>query len=209
MDKQLNFRYYLITDRKACAPRTLTTVLEEACRAGIQAVQLREKDMKDRDLYELATEVRKITARYNTHLFINGRPDIAQAVGADGVHCRENGLSPSVIRQHWPELATGASVHSIGAAKRAEEEEADFLLFGPVFFTPSKATYGDPQGLEKLQAVADAVHLPVFAVGGISSDQVSHCRQAGAAGVGGISAIMGAENITAKVKQFFDQLKSS
>ncbi|MCW9706963.1 thiamine phosphate synthase [Fodinibius salsisoli] len=197
-----NFRYYLITNRKACAPRSLPQVVEEACRAGIGAVQLREKDLPDHDLYQLATEVREITARYNTHLFINGRPDIASAVGANGMHCRESGLSPSDIRKHWPDLSIGASVHSKEAAKRAEKEGADFLLFGPVFFTPSKARYGEPQGLEKLQAVVDAVQLPIFGVGGVRPDRVEPCLQSGAYGVAGISSIMAADSVRQKVDQW-------
>lgn len=197
-----DFCYYLITDRKACAPRSLPTVLEEACRAGIRAVQLREKDMSDHDLYELATKVREITARYQSRLFINGRPDMAEAVGADGVHCREDGLSPSLIRQHWPGLAVGASVHSIEAAKRAENEGADFLLFGPVFFTPSKAKYGDPQGVSTLQKVVESVAIPVFAVGGIAPGRAQECRSAGAYGVAGISSIMTADSVRQKIDQW-------
>ncbi len=200
------FRYYLITDRTACAPRPLPKVLEEACRAGIQAVQLREKDLPDRALFELANEVREITIRHQTKLFINGRPDIAKAVDADGVHCRENGLSPSDIQKHWPNLSIGASVHSNEAARCAEEEGADFVLFGPVFFTPSKAKYGDPQGVSELQSIAKTVQLPVFAVGGISVDRVGPCLQTGAYGVAGISAIMTADNVPEVVEAFIDQL---
>lgn len=197
-----DFRYYLITDRTACAPRSLPKVLEEACRAGIRAVQLREKDLPDQSLFKLATEVREITTRYQTRLFINGRPDIAEAVDADGVHCRENGISPSDVREHWPDLSIGASVHSEEAAKRMEEEGADFLLFGPIFFTPSKAKYGDPQGVSELQSIVKTVQLPLFAVGGISVDRVRLCLQTGAYGVAGISSIMATESVQQKVDQW-------
>ena len=202
-----DFRYYLITDRKSCVPKPLPEVVEEACRAGIRSVQLREKDLTGRRLFDLATHIRRITARYKTKLFINGRPDIAQAVAADGVHCRESGLGPAEIDHYWPELMVGASVHSLESARKAQWEGADFLLFGPVFFTSSKAKYGDPQGLSKLQDVVTAVERPVFAVGGVNPDRIDTCMQAGAYGTAGISAVMDADDISTTVHKIQEKAK--
>jgi thiamine-phosphate pyrophosphorylase len=205
MMNKLDFRYYLITSRKACAPRLLPEVVEEACAAGIQAVQLREKDLAGKDLCELAHQIRDITARFEVRLFINGRPDIAEVVGADGVHCPENGFPPEAIQQYWPEFSVGASVHSLEAAKKAEKEGADFLLFGPVFFTPSKEEYGKPQGTDRLEKVCESTSIPVFAVGGVTPEKVPECLQAGAFGVSGISALMEADDVGGKVEAFNNQ----
>lgn len=200
-----DFRYYLITSRKACAPRPLPEVVEEACAAGIQAVQLREKDLPGNGLCDLAHQIREVTARYEAQLFINGRPDVAEVVTAEGVHCPEEGVPPSAIRQYWPQLSVGASVHSLTAAKQAEQEGADFLLFGPVFFTPSKEEYGKPQGTDRLKKVCDGTSIPVYAVGGITPAKVPECLDSGAYGVAGISALMEADDIGRKVEAFNKQ----
>lgn len=202
---KLDFRYYLITSRKACAPRPLREVVQEACEAGIQAVQLREKDLSGNALCELAHQVRKVTERFDVQLFINGRPDVAEVVAADGVHCPEEGFPPSAIRQYWPEFSVGASVHSLAAAKQAEQEGADFLLFGPVFFTPSKEEYGKPQGTDTLEKVCNGTSIPVYAVGGITPGKVRECLRSGAYGVAGISALMEADDIGRKVQAFSKQ----
>lgn len=201
------FHYYLITDRTKCGPRKqLQEVVDEACRSGIKAVQLREKDLGGKELYELAGDLREITSRYDAALYVNGRADIAMAVGADGVHCRESGIGPAEVKQMDKSLLAGASVHSLEAARQAEADGADFLLYGPVYHTPSKAKYGPPQGTHRLRKITGAVKLPVYAVGGITPEKVFTCRSAGAFGVAGISSIMKAESIEQKVAQWEEML---
>lgn len=197
-----SFRYYLITDRKQCKARPLTEVVEQACRQGIKAVQLREKDLNGRALFALAGELREITRKWKARLFINDRTDVALAVGADGVHCRESSMGPDNIKQLRSSMMVGCSVHSLRASRRAENEGADFLLFGPVYYTASKEKYGPPQGLPALQQVVEAVSIPVFALGGIRPDRAPECRLAGAYGVAGISSIMAADSVRQKVKQW-------
>lgn len=197
-----DFHYYLITDRRQCHPRPLTEVVEEACRAGIRAVQLREKDLSARELFTLAGKLREITHLWEAKLFINDRADIAMAVGADGVHCREISMPPGKIKQLNNSLTVGASVHSLKAAQQAEAEGADFLLFGPVFNTASKAKYGPPQDVSALQKVVESVTIPVFAVGGITPKRALECRSAGAYGVAGILSIMAADSVPQKVDQW-------
>lgn len=196
------FRYYLITDRRQSTRRTLVEAVEEACRQGIKAVQLREKDLPGRELYELADELRTITSRRGAKLFINDRADVALAVGADGVHCPESGLSPGNVRGLNANLLIGASVHSPEAARQAADSGADFLLFGPVYRTPSKIKYGDPQGIAQLKAVVEAVSVPVYAVGGIAPERAGPCMEAGAHGVAGISSILQANSIEQRVNEW-------
>ena len=203
------FRYYLITDRKQCQPRPLTAVVEQACRQGLKAVQLREKDLSGRALFALAGKLREITRRWEARLFINDRADVALAVGADGVHCRESSMNPGKIKRLRSSMMVGCSVHSLQASRWAEKEGADFLLFGPVYHTASKAKYGPPQGVSTLQEVVDSVNIPVFAVGGITPGRAPECRSAGAYGVAGISSIMTADSVQQKVKQWKFTLNES
>lgn len=200
------FRYYLITDRKQCSPRPLTEVVRRACRNGIRAVQLREKDLPGKKLLELATELRRITFRWNAKLFINDRADIALATGADGVHCRETSMSPADIKKLSASLLVGSSVHSLNSAKQAQQEGADFLLFGPVCYTSTKAKYGDPQGTNQLKQVVASVNIPVLAVGGITPEHARSCLSAGAWGVAGISSIMSADSVEQQVRNWKNTL---
>lgn len=178
-----------------------------ACASGIRAVQLREKDLSGRELFDLAKELRAVTQQFGSKLFINDRVDIAMASGADGVHCRENSLPPQVIREINPDLLIGQSVHSQRSAKEAEQNGVDFIVFGPVFDTPKKRKYGSPQGIKKLADLVSNIAIPVFAVGGIHPQKALRCKNSGAYGVAGISSIMTAENIELKIEEYKKALK--
>jgi len=207
----IDFRLYLITDRRVCPGRsdgipdteTLETALETACRAGVRAVQLREKDLDGKTIYEMAARIRESTTAHGSKLFINDRVDIALALGADGVHCPEHGFPVlDAAKLLGPSRTIGASVHSLDGARRAEDLGADFVTFGPVFATPSKTAYGPPQGLDALGGVAGSVGVPVFAIGGVTPERAAACLDHGAAGVALISSILGADDIAAAVRDF-------
>lgn len=194
-----DFRYYLVTDRNVIPGPGLLYAIEEACSNGIKAIQLREKDLPARELYKLASRLQEIVTRYGAKLFINGRADIAIAIGTTGVHCPESGPGPDDVKQLDNSLWVGASVHSTEVARRAEIEGADFIVFGPVYHTASKAAYGEPRGIACLRDVVNAVSRPVYAVGGVTPDRAHECLAAGAAGVAGISDILGAESVASRV----------
>jgi thiamine-phosphate pyrophosphorylase len=157
-------------------------------------VQLREKDLPVRDLLALAERLRAATRRQGARLLVNDRADVALAVQADGVQRTGESLPVAALRRlGGPGFLVGASVHSLDEARQAEEEGADFLLFGPVYETPSKRPWGPPQGLGRLSAVARQSRRPVLAIGGVTAARVPEVLDAGAAGVGVISAILGAE----------------
>jgi len=105
-----------------------------------------------------------------------------------------------------PGFLIGASVHAVDEARTAESDGADFLLFGPVYETPSKRRYGAPQGIAALERVTSAVGKPVFGVGGVTPARVAEVVRAGAAGVAVIGAILGAERPAYAVKAFLDAL---
>jgi thiamine-phosphate pyrophosphorylase len=198
----IDFKLYLVTNRALCASETLEAVVAEACAAGVRAVQLREKDLSARELHELAVTMREVTRRSEARLFMNDRADIALGVGADGVHCPENGLPVRVARRLCPEGLVGASSHSLERAAEAGAAGADFVLFGPVFPTPSKAKFGEPQGLDALSVVARDAGVPIFAIGGVTPENAHLCLERGAAGVGVISAILSARDVPVTVEAF-------
>ncbi len=196
----IDFKLYLVTNRALCAAGSIDTVVGQACAAGVRAVQLREKDLSAGELHGLALTMREVTRRSKAKLLVNDRADIALAVGADGVHCPESGLPVGTARRLCPEALVGASSHSLERAAAAGEAGADFVLFGPVFATPSKARYGEPQGLDALEVVAKEAGVPVFAIGGITPENAHLCLEKGAAGVGVISAILSAKDVPAAVE---------
>jgi|Deesub1362B_J571_1020462.scaffolds.fasta_scaffold00289_10 thiamine-phosphate pyrophosphorylase len=197
----IDFRAYLITDRKRIE-RSLFDAVEEALRAGIKAVQLREKDLQTRPLLDMAYRMRELTRRYGAKLFINERADIAMAVDADGVHLGAKGIPIKAVRKIRDRgFLIGYSAHSPEEAARAEVEGADFVTFSPVYETSSKPGV-KAQGLDKLEAAVRAVSIPVFALGGITLNRVEEVRQRGAFGVAVVSAILGAYNIDEETKKF-------
>lgn len=188
----VDFSVYLITDRHQLhTDHTLFSAVDAALSGGVRAIQLREKDLNTADLFELAGQLRQLTARYQAKLLINDRVDIALAAGADGVHLTEHSLPVATARQLMgPDKLVGASCHSLKSAQQAERHGADFITFSPIFYTPSKAGYGAPQGVEKLAEICQQLSIPVLALGGITVERVPAVCQAGASGVALISAIL-------------------
>ena len=206
MVNKLGFSLCLVTNRWQVTG-SLEEAIETCLGAGLKAVQLREKDIGVRDLLFVAQRLREGTRHAGAKLFVNDRTDVALAVAADGVQRTGTSLPVFVLRSICPPgFMIGASVHSAAEARTAEPEGADFLIFGPVYDTPSKRQYGPPQGLSALERVASAVRLPVLAVGGITPARVGEVQRAGAAGVAVIGAILGAERPADAVKAFLDAL---
>jgi thiamine-phosphate pyrophosphorylase len=205
----LDFNLYVVTDRQLTGGRSLRLVVEAALQGGARAFQLREKDLPPRELYPLALEMRQLTQTYGARLLINDRVDVALAVNADGVHLTTTSLPASIARRVLgPEHLIGVSTHTLAEAQAAAEEGADFLVFGPVFFTPSKAPYGQPVGLDALRAARATVNLPILAIGGIKKANIDQVLGAGADGIAVISAIISADDPTAASQELLVTLRS-
>jgi thiamine-phosphate pyrophosphorylase len=194
-----------VTDRRslplstsADAHQLLFESVERAAAAGVDWIQLREKDYSGKEWEDLVGEsTRRISAiGAATRIFVNDRLDVALASGAGGVHLSENGIPVAeacrlrnelfLKRHDQREFLVGVSCHSLGAALGAARAGADYIYFSPIFYTPSKANYGPPQGLERLATVCRAVPVPVIAIGGISAENAPACFEAGARGVAAI-----------------------
>ena len=160
-------------------------IVRIAVEEKITLIQIREKCLSGRRLFELTAAAAEITHGTATHLLVNDRADIALAAQADGVHLTANSLPVAVIRDSFPEeFIVGVSTHTLEAASNAQRFGADFAVFGPVFETPGK---GAPRGLSVLSEVCERLHpFPMIGLGGIDE---SNCESVFAAGAAGFAAI--------------------
>jgi thiamine-phosphate pyrophosphorylase len=195
-----------VTDRRSLhlaaqenAIEALLRKVEAAAAPGIDWIQLREKDLSGKGCAALTREaLRRVAqaASRNGHaprILVNDRLDVALAACAGGVHLGEGSLpvedAKRLIAAAQPPLKdflVGASCHSLEAAQSAARADADYIFFGPVFGTPSKAEFGPPQGLERLALVCRAVEIPVLAIGGVTLENAAQCLASGAAGIAAI-----------------------
>ena len=194
----------LITDRRLCQRLSLEEAVARAVGGGINAVQLREKDLAAAELVPLADHLRAIT-RDKALLIVNSRLDVALLCGADGVHLPERGPSVAATRRLAGDgLIIGRSVHSAEEAVKAEEEGADYVQVGAIF--PTRSHPGPPAGPGLVESVAARVTIPIVAVGGITARNVGEVMQAGARGAAVISAILGSPSPGAAARRLAEAM---
>jgi thiamine-phosphate pyrophosphorylase len=196
-------RLIVITDARLAAPRAVERVVEEALRAGARAIQLRDKRASARELLQQARTLRQLTRKWDALLFLNDRFDVALAAEADGVHVGPDDLPVAPVRGAAPPgFLIGYSTDIPEAARRAEEEGADYIGCGAVFQTSTKADAGAEIGVVGLDSVARAVSIPVVGIGGITPHGAREIAQgSSAAGVAVIGAIMGAQDPAGVVRE--------
>jgi thiamine-phosphate pyrophosphorylase len=201
-----------VTDRRSLAGEgkisNLIDTIRQAAAAGVDWIQVREKDLSAKELLQLTraaiAETRHERSDGN-RILVNDRLDIAWAAGAGGVHLGEQSLAVSTVKKlrasaSWPaDFLIGASCHSLGAAIAAERDGAHYVIFGPIFETPSKVAFGSPQGLERLGKVCRRLRIPVIAIGGITATNACECLAVGAAGIAAIRLFQGSGNLAEDV----------
>ncbi|MGH9703538.1 MAG: thiamine phosphate synthase [Candidatus Acidiferrales bacterium] len=195
-----------VTDRRSLAPELngdLFPSIQAAISAGVDWIQIREKDLPTRSLLDLARKAVSSAAGKNTKILINDRLDVASASGADGVHLGGES-APVADVVHWCRAGNaphgflvGASCHNSQETLAAERDGADYLFFGPVFDTPSKLAYGPPQGLDRLAEICLKMRIPVLAIGGIRMENSGDCVRRGAAGIAAIRLFQNSEDLPA------------
>lgn len=168
--------------------RDLIATVRSAVEAGVELVQLRERRLSAKNLYELALDIATVTQDSETRLLINDRADVAAAAGADGVHLTSRSLRPEVVRSILgSDMLIGVSAHSVSEVEAAVFGGADFAVLGPVFATPDKS---HPIGIEKLRDICtNAGSFPVLALGGVDSSNYKTVIEAGAAGFAAIRSL--------------------
>ena len=201
---------YLISDRCLHAPgHDFLTTLEALLKAGLRMVQLREKDLSAAQLYPLALQVRQMTQRYDARLLINDRLDLALAVAADGVHLGGHSLPVASVRRLAPTpFLIGVSTHSVAAARNAARDGADFVTYGPVFHTASKAQYGSPVGPEGLETLTRE-GIQTYALGGVNIDNIEQIVASGGERIAAISTLLQAQNPAVTFEALAASLSSS
>jgi thiamine-phosphate pyrophosphorylase len=206
--RMIDFRFYLVTDRKLCAPRTLASVVHDACVNGVRAVQLREKDFPTNDVVTSTTRLTGLLHAQGAKLLVNVETVeddtlqlIAVSPGVDGFHVPDDPELLVHIRRTFPKHMIGASTHTIDGVRMASDAGADFLTFGPVYFTPGKKK-SDVQGIARLSEACAATTLPIFAIGGIKAQNARACMDAGAYGVAVVRAVMEATSARRAVAEF-------
>lgn len=185
---------YLITEGQATAENfteishEILEIIRRAVSAKIDLVQIREKKLPTKMVFELAVRAVEIAKNSSTKILINDRADIAQAANADGVHLTAGSLPTKIIRENFPaNFIIGVSAHTFAEAETAKKEGANFAVFSPIFRTPSKENYGNPQGLEKLREVCEKLKpFPIIALGGINRTNFSEVLRNGAYGFAAI-----------------------
>lgn len=204
----VDFSLYLVTDRHQTGGRPLRDVVQAALRAGVRAVQLREKDLPTGALLALARDLAELARPYDARVLVNDRVDVCLASGSAGVHLPAAGLPVSATRGLvGPARLIGRSAHSADEAARAEREGADFVVLGPIFETPSKRAFGPPLGLRELERARTQCRVPLFGIGGITKDRVCDVVKAGARGVAVVGSVMAAADVERASRELLDALE--
>jgi len=205
-------RHSLATSESGELRKTLLSKIEAAAAGGVDWIQIREKDLSGRDCALFTREARQRAAKSQandgprTRIVVNDRLDVALTENADGVHLGEKSLPAAEAKRLVAEggersdFIVGVSCHSLEAARSAARGGADYLFFGPVFATPSKAAFGAPQGLERLATVCREISIPVLAIGGITLENASACFAAGALGIAAIRLFQDAQDVSSLVQ---------
>lgn len=205
--KKIDYRLYLVTDRKQPAPGTFEKVVEDALKGGATLVQLREKEGDTGLLYKRAVKLKKITDTFHVPLIIDDRIDIMLAVGADGVHVGQSDMPAAIARKLiGPHKILGVSAGTLEEAVQAEKDGADYLGVGAMFPTATKKD-ADITTPETLRKIMDTGHIPVVTIGGMNESTIPLFKGYGLSGFAVVSAIMASrepEKAAGKLKGIID-----
>jgi thiamine-phosphate pyrophosphorylase len=202
MRPELKLGLYLVTDERLSRGRATAEIVRAAIRGGIDAVQLRGKDLPAREQLAIGRELQAITREAGVLFIVNDRVDLALALAADGVHVGQDDLPAEIVRRLvGPEMIIGVSAATIPEALAARAARADYLGVGAIYGTATKLDAGAATGPQLLSTIAGAVDLPLVAIGGINATNVAAVIAAGAAGAAVVSAIIAADDPEAAARE--------
>ena len=192
---------YVVTDQLLCPGRTHVQIARAAIEGGARIVQLRDKDVSDREFFEAAVELREITRATGATFFVNDRVHIAAAVGADGVNIGQTDMPVAAARKVLgSDAIIGVSADSVDQAVQADRDGADYVGFGPVFATLTKLDAGPVSSLETLAEVVRRSAIPVVAIGGIGLGNIGLVAGSGAACAAVVSAVVCADDMASATR---------
>ena len=199
-------RLCLVTDPHLTLGRPIEFIVEDALRAGVQMVQLRDKETPSGLLIGLGMKLKKLCRRYRAIFIVNDRIDLAKYLEADGVHLGQEDLPIGFAGKLLGRGAIiGGSANSVESARKARRAGADYLGVGTIFSTETKKVE-KVTGAELLREVRKAVKVPLLAIGGVKPENCGACIQAGADGVAVVSGIMSAPDVRIAVSQYLDSI---
>ena len=191
----IDYSLYLVTDRGLARGRATLDIVKAAVRGGATCVQLREKDCSTLEFIQQALSIKEFLSTHGVPLIINDRLDVAQAVGANGVHLGQTDMPLDMAKAIVGDaMIIGVSAESLEDAIAAEKGGADYLGVSPIYATPTKIDTAPPLGLEGLQQIRNAVKIPLVGIGGLNKNNSADVIRHGADGVAVVSAIVAAEN---------------
>jgi thiamine-phosphate pyrophosphorylase len=201
-----NARLYGIIDLGYVERGGAARIVEQMIEGGVDLIQLRGKNKSIGELVDLAAELHELVAKSSIPLIVNDHAEIAARVSVEGAHVGQDDDPIEIARQKAArDILIGKSTHSLGQARAAHREGADYIGFGPIFATPTKPDYA-PIGLENIRRVHAEVNLPIFCIGGINIDNLQSVIDAGAKRVVMVSALLKAQNIVDYVRCATDML---
>ena len=193
--ESIDYSLYLVTDRDLSRGRATLKVVKAGVTGGVTCVQLREKNCSTRTFIKEALSVKQYLKKHNIPLIINDRVDVAQAIGADGVHLGQTDMPLTMAKDILKgSMIIGISVESLEDAIRAEKDGADYIGISPIFATPTKTDTSPPLGLKGLKEISRAVSLPKVAIGGLNKENAGEVILNGANGIAVVSAIVSADD---------------
>jgi thiamine-phosphate diphosphorylase len=203
-------RLYAILDAAQTGDRSLTEVCEILLAAGVRLIQYRDKQASSRQLYEAGCQIAEQVRRAGGLFIVNDRADVARAVGADGVHLGQGDLPVELARRSLePGKLVGCSTHDLAQVREADQSSADYIAFGPIFPTESKAKPDAVVGLAGLREARQATRKPLVAIGGMTLATAREVTEAGADSVAVIADLLKAADIGARAREFLRVLGGS
>ncbi|MFA4905979.1 MAG: thiamine phosphate synthase [Candidatus Margulisiibacteriota bacterium] len=201
-----DFALYPVTCEALSRGRSNIEVLMQLIEGGVKIVQLREKDLKKKEFFNLAVRFREITLRHEVKLIINDHLDMALAVKADGIHLGQSDLPCREARKLAPGMIIGVSTHNLEQAWAAEKEGASYINLGPIFDTRTKGNLSKGLGVGLVKEVAPHLKIPFTVMGGINWGNLDDVLAVGARRIAMITALTQADDIIGTVRSFIKKI---